>query len=126
MDVLCAGTVSPEMLTLKGVLKVFEHGGACTGESSEGAAACQGCLWVLLPLLQVNPSPGEDQMLFIWVAVLVPCSRQGWGSCRFPPGMCGGSGCTLSLGLAIPGVQVGSAPSSSAQGWMGRSIYPFL
>lgn len=81
--------------------------------------------------LQINPSPGGDQELFVWVALLVPCSRRGWGFLQVPPGlsgMCRGTGCSLSLGLAIPSVQVASATSSSgcAQGWMGRSIYPFL
>lgn len=64
MDELCAGTVSPEMLTLKGVSKVFEWGGGYTGESSEGDAAWKGCLWVCLsvsPPLQINPPPGGDQ-----------------------------------------------------------------
>lgn len=57
--------------------------------------------------------------------------QAGLGVPAGPPGLLGmgrGSGCPLSLGLAVSGVQVGSATSSSgcAQGWMGRSIYPFL
>lgn len=101
MDELCAGTVSPEMLTLKGVSKVFGQGGGYTGESSEGDAAWEGCLWVCLsvsPPLQINPSPGGDQCCLFGLLWWFPAAGRA-GVLQVPPGL---SGMCRALGALCP------------------------
>lgn len=129
MDELCAGTVSPEMLTLKGVSKVFGQGGGYTGESSEGDAAWEGCLWVCLsvsPPLQINPSPGGDQCCLFGLLWWFPAAGRAGvlqGSARDVQG----TGCSLSLGLAVPSVpRWGEAPPAvfvPRAGWEGAFIH---
>lgn len=104
MDELCAGTVSPEMLTLKGVSKVFGQGGGYTGESSEGDAAWEGCLWVCLsvsPPLQINPSPGGDQCFYLGCCG-GSLQQAGLGFCRVLSGMCRALGAFCPLAWLFP------------------------